>query len=150
MLLSCVEDTIHEENHTAKSLSLISPRHRNSFRCFQALLYSVTQSFSTKSFKPIDPEPQSSPIISPLRQTLSCYANDWKRALEFFNWVQTQSGFNHPTDTSYNRMIDILSKFFEFYLVWVLIQRMKARPSCVPQPCHFVHRVQALCSGAFS
>eukprot|EP00261_Vitis_vinifera_P025953 XP_010659033.2 PREDICTED: pentatricopeptide repeat-containing protein At1g80550, mitochondrial [Vitis vinifera] len=126
-------------------LSLISPRHRNSFRCIQTLLYPFTQSFSTKPFKPIEPEPLSNPIISPnstsfdhstVRQTLSCYANDWKRALEFFDWVQTQCGFNHTTDT-YNGMIDILGKFFEFDLIWVLIQRMKADPVAYPNHVTF-------------
>ncbi|RVX06626.1 Pentatricopeptide repeat-containing protein, mitochondrial [Vitis vinifera] len=150
LFLCRFEETTHERESECKvitlaMLSLISPRHRNSFRCIQTLLYPFTQSFSTKPFKPIEPEPLSNPIISPnstsfdhstVRQTLSCYANDWKRALEFFDWVQTQCGFNHTTDT-YNGMIDILGKFFEFDLIWVLIQRMKADPVAYPNHVTF-------------
>ncbi|KAJ6919698.1 hypothetical protein NC651_013600 [Populus alba x Populus x berolinensis] len=54
--------------------------------------------------------PQSDPLnldSSTVFQTLSCYNNDWKRALDFFNWVETESQFQHTTET-YNRMIDIL------------------------------------------
>ncbi|XP_059642195.1 pentatricopeptide repeat-containing protein At1g80550, mitochondrial-like [Cornus florida] len=57
-------------------------------------------------------------------ETISCYGNDWKRSFEFFNWVETESGFKHSTET-YNRMIDILGKFFEFDIAWNLIERMK-------------------------
>ncbi|XP_010256395.1 PREDICTED: pentatricopeptide repeat-containing protein At1g80550, mitochondrial [Nelumbo nucifera] len=56
-------------------------------------------------------------------ETISSYGNDWKRALEFFNWVENECRFQHNTDT-YNRMIDILGKFFEFELAWDLIKRM--------------------------
>ncbi|CBI29169.3 unnamed protein product, partial [Vitis vinifera] len=133
-------------------LSLISPRHRNSFRCIQTLLYPFTQSFSTKPFKPIEPEPLSNPIISPnstsfdhstVRQTLSCYANDWKRALEFFDWVQTQCGFNHTTDT-YNGMIDILGKFFEFDLIWEFNLRDETSYSnLIDALCEYKHVIEA-------
>lgn len=128
-------------------LSLISTRRRTSVRFIQTLLYPFAESFSTRPLKPIEPEPQSNPIIprnstgfdhSTLRETLSCYSNDWKRALEFFGWVQTQSGFNHTTDT-YNGMIDILGKFFEFDLIWDLIKRMKEDP--VAYPNHVTFRI---------
>lgn len=59
-----------------------------------------------------------------VRETISSYSNDWKSAFEFFNWVETNSSFLHNTDT-YNFMLDVLGKFFEFDLCWNLIQRMK-------------------------
>lgn len=71
-------------------------------------------------------------------ETLSCYNSDWKRALEFFNWVETDYQFEHTTET-YNRMIDILGKFFEFDLSWDLIQRM--RTNALAMPNHATFRV---------
>ncbi|KAM7474219.1 hypothetical protein LguiB_021462 [Lonicera macranthoides] len=64
-------------------------------------------------------------------QTLSCYASDWKKAFEFFNWVETQCGFQHTTETC-NRMIDILGKFFEFDLALNLIEVMKKSQCSMP------------------
>lgn len=128
-------------------LALITTRRSYSFRYIQTLLSPSTQSFSAKPFKPTEPESVSNPIISPnstsidhgtVCQTLACYANDWRRALEFFNWVTAQSGFNHTTDT-YNGMIDILGKFFEFDLIWGLIERMKADPASYPD--HITFRI---------
>ncbi|XP_051150631.1 pentatricopeptide repeat-containing protein At1g80550, mitochondrial [Andrographis paniculata] len=69
-------------------------------------------------------------------ETLDCYANDWKLALEFFNWVETQPGFQHSTQTL-NRVVDILSKFFEFDLAWSLIERMRKNPSTLPDHTTF-------------
>ncbi|KAL9357213.1 hypothetical protein Peur_050466 [Populus x canadensis] len=83
--------------------------------------------------------PQSDPLnldCSTVFQTLSCYNNDWKRALDFFNWVETESQFQHTTET-YNRMIDILGKFFEFDLSWDLIQRMRNNPFSTPNHTTF-------------
>ncbi|KAL3528922.1 hypothetical protein ACH5RR_008244 [Cinchona calisaya] len=73
--------------------------------------------------------PQNSLDFNPttVLETLSSYSNDWKRALEFFNWVEIQCGFRHTTET-YNRIIDILGKFFEFDIAWNLIEKM--RKSC--------------------
>ncbi|CAH1429348.1 unnamed protein product [Lactuca virosa] len=59
-------------------------------------------------------------------ETLTCYSNDWKRAMEFFNWVESEYGFKHTTET-YNHMIDILGKFFEYDLAWQLIDKMPVR-----------------------
>ncbi|KAL0432676.1 UNVERIFIED_CONTAM: Pentatricopeptide repeat-containing protein, mitochondrial [Sesamum latifolium] len=69
-------------------------------------------------------------------ETLNCYANDWKVALEFFNWVETHCGFQHTTQT-FNRIVDILGKFFEFDTAWNLIERMRKNPSSVPDHTTF-------------
>ncbi|KAK6147840.1 hypothetical protein DH2020_018752 [Rehmannia glutinosa] len=69
-------------------------------------------------------------------ETLNCYANDWKLALEFFNWVETQSGFQHTTQTL-NRIIDILGKFFEFDIAWNLIEKMRENPYSSPDHTTF-------------
>ncbi|KAL3835501.1 hypothetical protein ACJIZ3_010237 [Penstemon smallii] len=61
-------------------------------------------------------------------ETLNCYANDWKLALEFFNWVETNSGFHHTTQT-FNRIIDILGKFFEFDIALTMVERMRKNSS---------------------
>lgn len=68
--------------------------------------------------------------------TLACYSNEWKRALDFFNWVETEQSFAHTTDT-FNRMIDILGKFFEFDLCWSLIDRMRRSPASFPNHATF-------------
>lgn len=69
-------------------------------------------------------------------RSLSCYGNDWKRALEFFNWVETDCQFKHRSET-FNQMIDILGKFFEFNLSWDLIHRMKTDPLSAPNHTTF-------------
>ncbi|KAI3681485.1 hypothetical protein L6452_36284 [Arctium lappa] len=68
------------------------------------------------------------PIVdqSMILKTLTCYGNDWKRAMDFFNWVESEYGFKHTTET-YNHMIDILGKFFEFDLAWQLLDKMPER-----------------------
>ncbi|PSS07542.1 Pentatricopeptide repeat-containing protein [Actinidia chinensis var. chinensis] len=71
-------------------------------------------------------------------ETLSCYNNDWKRALEFFNWVGSECGFEHSTET-YNRMIDILGKFLEFDLAWDLIAQMRKNYYSIPN--HITFRI---------
>ncbi|KFK42438.1 hypothetical protein AALP_AA2G256500 [Arabis alpina] len=71
-------------------------------------------------------------------EALTCYNNDWQKALEFFNWVESESGFHHTTET-YNRMIDILGKYFEFETSWSLINRMSENPISFPN--HVTFRV---------
>ncbi|KAK2651589.1 hypothetical protein Ddye_011445 [Dipteronia dyeriana] len=86
-----------------------------------------------------NPKPQSNPQNfdqNTIQDTLSSYNNEWKSALEFFNWVETQHQFRHTTDT-YNRMIDILGKFFEFDSSWELIQRMRKNPDSNPNHATF-------------
>ena len=97
-----------------------------------SLLFPLSQSLSTK------PISQSHTDFDPtaVHETLYSYCNDWKRALDFFNWVQTQSHFQHTTHT-YNRMLDILCKFFEFQLSWDLIHRMKTNPFSKPDHTTF-------------
>ncbi|KAI4325231.1 hypothetical protein MLD38_030648 [Melastoma candidum] len=71
---------------------------------------------------------------------LSSYSNDWQKALDFFNWAEQSCRFPHSTDT-YNRMIDILGKAFEFDRSWALIARMAAyrtrNPSSSPDHATF-------------
>ncbi|PON35004.1 Tetratricopeptide-like helical domain containing protein [Trema orientale] len=111
------------------------------------LLRPATQSFSTKPTSNhtiqvrLRPQSQSDSVSfdpNTVRETLSSYCNDWRRALEFFNWVETHHHFQHTTET-YNRVLDILGKFFEFELSWELIQRMRQNP--VSNPDHTTFRV---------
>ncbi|XP_015871592.3 pentatricopeptide repeat-containing protein At1g80550, mitochondrial [Ziziphus jujuba] len=107
----------------------------SSTRNFQ--FFSTTQSVSaepTSIHSSKNPKPQPDQLHfdpNTVRETLSSYCNDWKRAFEFFNWVETSCQFQHTTDT-YNRMLDILGKFFEFDLSWDLIQRMNQNPFSRP------------------
>ncbi|XP_073222718.1 pentatricopeptide repeat-containing protein At1g80550, mitochondrial-like isoform X1 [Cicer arietinum] len=86
--------------------------------------------------------PISVPITNPVldqttvRETLTSFNNDWKRALEFFNWVQTEFNFPHSTET-YNLILDILGKFFEFQQCWNLIHRMQSNPNSFPNHTTF-------------
>ncbi|KAL5698453.1 hypothetical protein ACHQM5_029486 [Ranunculus cassubicifolius] len=58
-----------------------------------------------------------------VKDTIISYANDWRRAFEFFKWVETKFNFKHNVET-YNQMINVLGKFFEFDLAWKLIKNM--------------------------
>ncbi|XP_052182415.1 pentatricopeptide repeat-containing protein At1g80550, mitochondrial [Diospyros lotus] len=69
-------------------------------------------------------------------ETLSSYTNDWNCAFEFFAWLEADCGFRHSTDT-YNQMIDILGKFFEFDRAWNLIDRMRTDPHSLPNHATF-------------
>lgn len=77
---------------------------------------------------------------STVLESLSCYSNDYKRALEFFHWVEAEYEFKHTTET-YNRMIDILGKFFEFDLAWHLIEKMRNNSNVHSLPTHSTFRV---------
>lgn len=68
---------------------------------------------------------------STVLETLSSYENDWKKALEFFNWVESRCGFQHTNET-YNQVIDTLGKFFEFDSAWDLIEKMRNSSSARP------------------
>ncbi|KAJ0231729.1 Pentatricopeptide repeat-containing protein [Hirschfeldia incana] len=69
-------------------------------------------------------------------EAITCYGNDWQKALEFFNWVEKESGFKHTTET-FNRMIDVLGKYFEFDASWALVNRMKECPGSIPNHVTF-------------
>ncbi|CAI9113919.1 OLC1v1014624C1 [Oldenlandia corymbosa var. corymbosa] len=70
-------------------------------------------------------------------EMLYCYGNDWQKALEFFIWAENEPGFQHTTET-YNRVIDILGKFFEFNTAWSLIERMGTKsPDSKPDRATF-------------
>ncbi|KMT03256.1 hypothetical protein BVRB_8g197990 [Beta vulgaris subsp. vulgaris] len=78
-----------------------------------------------------NPSPPKSLDFLTVCETLSSYNNDYNRALEFFNWVETNCGFKHNTET-YNSMIDILGKFFEFDKCWEFIQIMRRNSFSMP------------------
>uniref|UniRef100_A0A0D3G0U5 Pentacotripeptide-repeat region of PRORP domain-containing protein n=1 Tax=Oryza barthii TaxID=65489 RepID=A0A0D3G0U5_9ORYZ len=55
-------------------------------------------------------------------ETLSLYANDWRRALEFFHWSASPDGANvPPTPATVARAVDVLGKHFEFPLATSLL-----------------------------
>ncbi|KAH7565065.1 hypothetical protein JRO89_XS09G0123700 [Xanthoceras sorbifolium] len=114
----------------------------STFRCLNpTTFFSHTRILfgSTSYFHSHTPEPQSNPPNfdqNTIQDSLSCYCNDWKSALEFFNWVETEHQFRHTTE-SFNRMIDILGKFFEFDRSWDLIQRMQSNPDSSPNHATF-------------
>ncbi|KAL6651496.1 hypothetical protein ACP70R_010421 [Stipagrostis hirtigluma subsp. patula] len=55
-------------------------------------------------------------------ETLSLYANDWRRALDFFHWSASPAGANlPPTAATLARAVDILGKHFEFPLAASLL-----------------------------
>ncbi|KAL5574511.1 hypothetical protein UlMin_016210 [Ulmus minor] len=123
-------------------------------RCFRIsiFLFRAQKLLSSSSIRPFpnettsnhnseNPKSQSKTLNfdpNTVAGTLSSYCNDWKRAFEFFNWVETQCDFQHTTET-YNRMLDILGKFFEFELSWDLVNRMSRNP--VSSPDHTTFRV---------
>lgn len=56
--------------------------------------------------------------------------------MEFFDWVETECGFQHTAQTL-NRIVDILGKFFEFEMAWDLIERLRKNGSCLPDHTTF-------------
>ncbi|KDP37017.1 hypothetical protein JCGZ_06073 [Jatropha curcas] len=120
-------------------LSSIFSRRLNST---QILLRLTTEFFSTKSASHLHSQTPNSQLnpqnfdTNTVLETLSLYRNDWKSAFDFFNWVETQCEFKHTTET-YNQMIDILGKFFEFDLSWDLIYKMKKTPFLMPNHVTF-------------
>ncbi|XP_021723479.1 pentatricopeptide repeat-containing protein At1g80550, mitochondrial-like [Chenopodium quinoa] len=114
----------------------------------ELLFHSIPNTYYVKSHsfhqiaatppKPISKNPNFNTPSSPkpldfitVCETLSSYNNDFNRALEFFNWVETNCGFQHNTET-YNSMIDILGKFFEFDKCWEFIEIMRKHPFSMP------------------
>ncbi|CAJ2650207.1 unnamed protein product [Trifolium pratense] len=93
-----------------------------------------THSSSHNNFSTLNPNPIVNPTI--VRETLTSFNNDWKRAIEFFNWVETEFKFQHSTET-YNLILDILGKFFEFQQCWNLIHRMRNNPYSFPNHTTF-------------
>ncbi|GJN01564.1 hypothetical protein PR202_ga18839 [Eleusine coracana subsp. coracana] len=68
------------------------------------------------------PTPPSSIDAAAVLETLSLYANDWRRALEFFHWSASPAGANLPaTPAALARAVDILGKHFEFPLAISLL-----------------------------
>ncbi|KAG1327830.1 pentatricopeptide repeat-containing protein, mitochondrial [Cocos nucifera] len=61
-------------------------------------------------------------------ETLSSYANDWPRALDFFHWAATAGGFSH-TPATLARAVDILGKHFEFSQAWSLLSSHHPSPT---------------------
>lgn len=105
----------------------------------QFLFYSSKRTDFRSNFpsKTLISEPNSIDVDpATVRETLLSYCNDWRRAFEFFNWAETEYHSHLTTDT-YNSMIDILGKFFEFQQSWDLIQRMRKNPRSFPDHTTF-------------
>ncbi|KAL6012051.1 hypothetical protein ACLOJK_002526 [Asimina triloba] len=132
-------------------MSLFPPAISNRFRSSPSLLSSLRTllnyhtclppSSRQKSQLPAtNPPPPNSVVFDPaiVTDTISSYANDWKRAFDFFKWVETEHRFQHTPHTC-NRMIDVLGKFFEFDLAWGLIRRMR-EDGCIA-PDHTTFRI---------
>ncbi|CAH9144761.1 unnamed protein product [Cuscuta epithymum] len=96
--------------------------------------------YPTRKTHPMPVSARTSDEYDPnlVAETLSCYNNDWKTALEFFNWVESQRGFEHTTET-YNQIISVLGKFFEFDIAWNFIYKM--RNSLASKPDHTTFRI---------
>lgn len=58
-----------------------------------------------------------------VQKILKRFCNDWVRALGFFTWAKTQTGYVHSPKL-YNFMIDILGKAKKFDLMWDCVQEM--------------------------
>ncbi|KAI3800439.1 hypothetical protein L1987_28530 [Smallanthus sonchifolius] len=109
-------------------MHLLIPRSRFHGFIRPSLTLQFHTSETTKPLSPISFPNRQEPVVNQttILETLACYDNDWKRAMEFFNWVKSEHGFKHTTET-YNHMIDILGKFFEFDLAWQLLDEMPER-----------------------
>ncbi|XP_020080563.1 pentatricopeptide repeat-containing protein At1g80550, mitochondrial-like [Ananas comosus] len=80
-----------------------------------SLFFSTTSSSSSSSSPP--PAPLDPDAVL---DTLSSYANDWQRALEFFRWATSASSSPLPPSVL-ARIVDILGKHFEFPLALSLL-----------------------------
>ncbi|CAL5199760.1 unnamed protein product [Lathyrus oleraceus] len=110
---------------------------------FRFIPFQSHSSFHNNNFTTQNPNPVPVPAHIPaavdhttVHQTLNSFNNDWKRALEFFNWVETEFEFRHSTET-YNLTLDILGKFFEFQQCWNLIHKMRNNPHSFPNHTTF-------------
>ncbi|KAK9705864.1 hypothetical protein RND81_07G087900 [Saponaria officinalis] len=123
--------TISSNSLQKPQLSFTSP---NKFIQKIQTLHQITSNsneFISENPKSNYPSPQKSPDFITVCETLSSYSNDYNKALDFFNWVETNCGFKHNTET-YNSMIDTLGKFFEFEKCWELIHTMQKNPCSMP------------------
>ncbi|XWS11734.1 hypothetical protein CRYUN_Cryun37aG0025400 [Craigia yunnanensis] len=114
--------------------SLLSPIHLLFSSTSHSIFPNPTSHFYSQPPNPLPNQPNFD--CQTVRETLSCYTDDWKRALEFFNWVETDCQFSHSTET-FNKMLDISGKYFEFDLSWDLIHRMKNNPYSIPDHATF-------------
>jgi pentatricopeptide repeat protein len=97
----------------AASMFLPARRHR----CL-AVPFSTLLTLSPASA----PAAPSSLDAAAVLETLSLYANDWRRALDFFHWSASPDGANlPPTAATLARAVDILGKHFEFPLATSLL-----------------------------
>ncbi|XP_028784986.1 pentatricopeptide repeat-containing protein At1g80550, mitochondrial-like [Neltuma alba] len=116
-------------------------RPHNAIGFLQILSYHSAQKnfpvISNSAAKTLIPNPNPLNLDpTTVRQALLTYRNDWQRAFDFFNWVQSEYRLQLPTD-AYNHMLDILGKFLEFQLSWDLIQRMRKFPCSFPDHATF-------------
>ncbi|KAL9242296.1 hypothetical protein vseg_016313 [Gypsophila vaccaria] len=126
--------------HTSQNPQKFSPKPYKSIKKFQTLQQITPNSNQIPQKNPnsTNPSPQNPPNFITVCETLASYSNDFTKALDFFNWVEAESGFIHNTET-YNAMIDILGKFFEFEKCWEMIQIMQKKS--VTRPNHITFRI---------
>ncbi|XP_068660127.1 pentatricopeptide repeat-containing protein At1g80550, mitochondrial [Aristolochia californica] len=113
--------------------SLVSPyvfRSLHEFFAERTTYQPVSGNFHKDASKSVDFSEKT------ILETISSYGNDWSRALEFFNWAPQQCQFKHTVE-SYNCMVDILGKFFEFNLAWDLIRQMQSDSGISPDSATF-------------
>ncbi|KAI3741205.1 hypothetical protein L1987_58875 [Smallanthus sonchifolius] len=113
-IVSNIRPSLILQFHTSES--------KNATKPLPPISFSDHQTPKTPNPRHVEPIVNQTTIL----ETLACYDNDWKRAMEFFNWVKSEHGFKHTTET-YNHMIDILGKFFEFDLALQLLDEMPER-----------------------
>ncbi|ERN14261.1 pentatricopeptide repeat-containing protein At1g80550, mitochondrial [Amborella trichopoda] len=67
-----------------------------------------------------------------VEKTIRSFTNNWKIAYNFFNWADTQSGYEHSTGVC-NLMLDILGKALEFDLCEKLIEKLREKSGLADQ-----------------
>uniref|UniRef100_A0A0D9WA91 Pentacotripeptide-repeat region of PRORP domain-containing protein n=1 Tax=Leersia perrieri TaxID=77586 RepID=A0A0D9WA91_9ORYZ len=96
-------------------IPLFRRRHRLPFSTLHAPAAAAAAAEATAT-------PPSPLDAAAVLETLSLYANDWRRALEFFHWSASPAGANvPPTPATVARAVDILGKHFEFPLATSLL-----------------------------
>ncbi|KAJ8493678.1 hypothetical protein OPV22_015399 [Ensete ventricosum] len=75
-------------------------------------------------------DPSTTLDLDTILETLTSYASDWQRALDFFHWSSATVAAGGPTHTAaaLSRTIDILGKHFEFPLAWSLLSSHPLTP----------------------
>ncbi|CAL9048466.1 unnamed protein product [Musa banksii] len=82
-------------------------------------------------------DPSTTLDLDTILETLTSYASDWQRALDFFHWSSAAAAAaGGPTHTAaaLSRTIDILGKHFEFPLAWSLLSSHPLSPPDLLRP----------------